>query len=168
MSDTNPDSDSDSTLYNPPPDDREGFDLDEADQELEIEIPRDLADQLLEVAEHLGLNPSIVASRAVGLVCDEIRLLDKTEIDSTALIEKYQTRLDLLHSIDYDLQEEVAKEEEALEEEGAPEERAPEEEAPEEGKAEEEAGNEEEEFGDFGWDDVDQIIEQAEETKGKD
>lgn len=71
--------------------------------ELELDLPRELAEQLSDVATHLGLSPSIVASRAIDMVCDEVGLVKDRELSSTTLIEKYQTRLDLLHSLDYRL-----------------------------------------------------------------
>lgn len=71
--------------------------------ELDLELPRNLAEQLSEVASHLGLSPSIVASRAVQMICNEIGLTQDDNLSSTTLIQKYQTRLDLLHALDYDL-----------------------------------------------------------------
>jgi hypothetical protein len=92
------------TLYDPPSEDGEAFSDDVERRELRLEIPQDLANRLLEVSLHLGLSPSTVASRAIGLVCDEIGLVDREDLSSDTLIQKYQTRLDLLHTLDYDLQ----------------------------------------------------------------
>lgn len=131
---TNPsESDDDPTLYDPPAEHAEPGPQEDEQQTLELEIPRELANQLLEVAQHLGLHPDIVASRAVGLICDEIGLVED-DLSSGALIQKYQSRLDLLHNVEYDIQEEVARVEEELAEEDDEE---------------------------FGWEDVDQIIEQG-------
>jgi len=76
------------------------------EEELRLDIPRELATRLMEVALHLGLTPSLVASRAIELVCEEVGLVQDNDISSDALIEKYQTRLDLLHRLDYDPEDE--------------------------------------------------------------
>lgn len=132
---TNPsESDADPTLYDPPAEHAETSRPEEDDNTLALEIPKELASQLLEVAQHLGLHPDIVAARAVGLICDEVGLVEDEDLSSGALIQKYQSRLDLLHSIEYDIQEEVAR-------------------------AEEERGETSDE--EFGWDAVDQIIEEG-------
>lgn len=91
------------TLYDPPSGDEDHVPEDNAEVELDLELPRNLAEQLSEVASHLGLSPSIVASRAVQMICDEIGLTQDADLSSTTLIQKYQTRLDLLHALDYDL-----------------------------------------------------------------
>ena len=92
------------TLYDPPSQDGEAFSGDAERRDLRLKIPQDLANRLLEVSLHLGLSPSTVASRAIGLVCDEIGLVDREDFSSDTLIQKYQTRLDLLHTLEYDLQ----------------------------------------------------------------
>lgn len=134
MSPNPSESDADPTLYDPPAEHAETSRPEEDGNPLALEIPKELANQLLEVAQHLGLNPEIVASRAVGLICDEVGLVDNEGLTSGALIQKYQSRLDLLHNIEYDIQEEVAR-------------------------AEEEFGERSNE--EFGWDAVDQIIEEG-------
>jgi len=105
MSDSTTDAEADATLYDPPSENAEAFDPDESREELDLEISTELASQLLEVAQHLGLHPSIVASRAIGFICDEVELVDE-DVDSGALIQKYQSRLDMLHSADYDVTQE--------------------------------------------------------------
>jgi len=105
MSDSTTDSEADATLYDPPAEKAEAFDPEEAREELDLEISTELASQLLEVAHHLGLHPSIVASRAIGFICDEVELVDE-DVDSGALIQKYQSRLDMLHSDNYDVTQE--------------------------------------------------------------
>lgn len=88
------------TLYDPPRGRAEDVpDRDDA-VELEIDLPEALATQLSDVARHLGLAPSILAARAVELVCDEVGLVQNDELSSATLIQRYQTRIDLLHRLD--------------------------------------------------------------------
>lgn len=103
MSDSTTDSEVDATLYDPPAQNAEEFDVEESQEELHLEISMELANQLLEVAQHLGLHPSIVASRAIGFICDEVELVDEDDLSSGALIQKYQSRLDMLHSASLDV-----------------------------------------------------------------
>lgn len=90
------------SLYDPPPDEGEDLDPNAAgDHEvLHLDIPKALARQLLEVATHLGLTPSTVASRAIELVCDEIGTVDDEPLSTDTLIKQYQARLDLLHVLE--------------------------------------------------------------------
>ena len=106
MSDSTTDSEADATLYDPPAENAENLDPDESQEELDLEISTELANQLLEVAHHLGLHPSIVASRAIGLICDEVELVEEDDLSSGALIQKYQSRLDMLHSAEFDVKQE--------------------------------------------------------------
>lgn len=99
------DSDADAqepSLYNPPADEAaEAVGEDTDDHEvLHLDIPKSLARQLLDVATHLGLTPSTVASRAIGLVCDEIGTVDEASLSTDTLLQQYQARLDLLHSLE--------------------------------------------------------------------
>lgn len=91
------------TLYDPPEGDGDAVPADNAEVELDLELPRGLAERLSDVASHLGLSPSIVASRAVEMICEEIGLIQDEDFSSTTLIQKYQTRLDLLHTLDFDV-----------------------------------------------------------------
>lgn len=91
---------SESTLYNPPTKEAVHVASHDEEERLHLELPEDLARRLLDVAQHLGLSPSMVASRAVDLVCDEVGLVEEQELSSGTLIQKYQTRLDLLHTFD--------------------------------------------------------------------
>jgi hypothetical protein len=91
------------TLYDPPEGGEDPVPRAAPDAELDLELPRALADQLSDVASHLGLSPSIVASRAVEMICEEIGLIQDEDFSSTTLIQKYQTRLDLLHALDYEV-----------------------------------------------------------------
>lgn len=111
MGDTLSDRQSDPTLYDPPDGEQRNVSEETEEEELRLEIPRELATHLMEVALHLGLTPSLVASRAIEMVCDEVGLVQESDLSSDALIEKYQTRLDLLHSLDYDLEQDEDTEE---------------------------------------------------------
>lgn len=105
MSSTSDESGSDEnpSLYDPPVGEGEEIDLTSDDEEeLHLELPRDLAGQLMKVASHLGLSPSMVASRAIDMVCDEIGIVEEQELTTGTLIQKYQTRIDLLHTLDFD------------------------------------------------------------------
>lgn len=99
MSDDSSQSDPEATLYDPPPEHGESFTPDGPEEELHLDIPRDLADRLRKVALHLGLPTSMLASRAIGMICNEIGVIDEEELSSGELIQKYQTRLDILHTI---------------------------------------------------------------------
>lgn len=98
-SDTDPDATA--SLYDPP---ESGEDLElepTTDHEvLHLDIPQDLARRLLEVATHLGLTPSMVASRAIELVCDEVGTVDDDALSTDTLLQQYQARLDLLHVLE--------------------------------------------------------------------
>lgn len=92
----------DSSLYDPPINEGERADLEAAADEevLHLNIPENFARELAEVATHLGLSPSIVASRAIDLVCDEIDTVDESALSTGTLIQQYQARLDLLHNLE--------------------------------------------------------------------
>ena len=95
------DQDEDVSLYNPPDDGEEVASDASSDHEmLHLDLPKELARQLLEVATHLGLSPSIVASRAIDLVCDEIATVDESALSTDTLIQQYQARLDILHTLE--------------------------------------------------------------------
>lgn len=89
------------SLYDPPPGGGEDVELKEADHEvLHLDIPRELAQQLLDVATHLGLTPSIVASRAIDFVCNEIGTVEGEALSTGTFIQQYQAQLDLLHALE--------------------------------------------------------------------
>lgn len=100
----------DPTLYEPPDEAGEALDDRDNEEELQLEIPRELAEQLNEVAQHLGLSPAVVASRAIDFVCDEIGLVEQEDLTSGTLIQKYQTRLDLVHTLNFDVEQAVERE----------------------------------------------------------
>lgn len=102
MSPSDPDREAESSLYDPPADEGEAVDPEttEDHEALHLDIPKDLARQLLDVATHLGLSPSLVASRAIDLVCDEIDTVDESALSTDTLIQQYQARLDILHTLE--------------------------------------------------------------------
>jgi len=91
-----------SSLYDPPVEEGEVLDPDATEDHeiLQLDIPTSLARRLLEVAHHLSLTPSTVASRAIDLVCDEIGTVDDEPLSSDTLIQQYQARLDILHTLE--------------------------------------------------------------------
>jgi len=135
MSETCSTSSSENTLYNPPDGTVEAAPEEEGEVELELEVSPELAEKLSDVATHLGLSPTIIASRAIGMVCDEVGLVQDGDLSSATLIQKYQARLDLLHSLDYSLDPPDPTEEEAAD--GGPD------------------------AGAYDWEDVDSIIERV-------
>lgn len=103
---SDPDRETEITLYNPSSEEAEELEPGSFDQNvLDIEIDQSLAERLLEVSQHLGLNPTIVASRAIDLVCEEIGTLDEDwrddedEFGTVTLIQRYQARVDLLQAL---------------------------------------------------------------------
>lgn len=109
MSSSSPESSEETeiTLYNPSTEEAEEVNPASLDQnELDIEIDRELAERLLEVSKHLGLNPTIVASRAIDLVCEEIGTPDETkrpdedQHGTAKLIQRFQARVDLLQALE--------------------------------------------------------------------
>lgn len=102
MSDSESEREEESSLYNPPADEGETVDPEAAEKHevLHLDIPKELARQLLDVATHLGLSPSLVASRAIDLVCDEVDIEEESPPSTGTLIQQYQARLDILHTLE--------------------------------------------------------------------
>ncbi len=100
--------DSPDTLYDVPIeslDDVPAEVLEETSQEgdqvaLRLSLPPDRADRLRSVAQQLGLTPSLVVERAIELVCDEVVTIQDDARPMDVMLEQYQARIDLLHSID--------------------------------------------------------------------
>ena len=103
------------TLYDPSEEKTEEIEEEADEEELILDIPQELARQLLEVALHLGLSPSVVASRAIDMICEEVGLVEDDDLSSGTLIQKYQTRLDLLHTLNFDVESETEDDEETSE-----------------------------------------------------
>lgn len=105
-----PDSEEPASLYDPPFEDGEdmGPDGDENHETLRLRIPREMARRLLRVSMHLGLSPSLVASRAIDLVWDEIGTVsDDDSLSTQTLIQRYQARVDILQIMETGLEEEA-------------------------------------------------------------
>lgn len=105
------DSEDDPTLYEPPEEAGEALAAREDEEELQLELSQELAHRLMEVAEHVGLSPSMVAARAIDIVCEEIGVVEQQDQTTGTLIQKYQTRLDLIHTLDFDVKKAVQEEE---------------------------------------------------------
>jgi hypothetical protein len=103
------------TLYDPSEERTEEIQEDDDEEQLHLDIPQDLARQLLEVSLHLGLSPSVVAARAIDMICEEVGLVENEDLSSDTLIQKYQTRLDLLHTLDFDVEAQTEDDEETSE-----------------------------------------------------
>lgn len=102
MSDSSDSTESAGTLYDPP-DDAPEVDADSSDEShvaLRLSLPSERADRLRAVAQQLGLTPSLVAKRAIELVCDEVVTIQDDARPTSVLIKQYQARLDLLHSVE--------------------------------------------------------------------
>lgn len=63
-------------------------------------MPEERADRLRAVAQQIGLTPAMVAKRAIKLVCEEVVTIQDDNRSPSILVEQYQARLDLLHSIE--------------------------------------------------------------------
>jgi hypothetical protein len=101
VSDSSAPSESSGTLYDPPEDasKADAEQSEENDVALRLSLPPDRAERLRAVAQQLGLTPSLVAKRAIELVCDEVVTIQDDNRPTSVLIQQYQARLDLLHSI---------------------------------------------------------------------
>jgi hypothetical protein len=99
--------DSPDTLYDVPiknledvPAEVLGETSDEGDQvALQLLLPPDRADRLRAVAQQIGLTPSLVVERAIELVCDEVVTIQDDARPMDVMLDQYQARIDLLHSV---------------------------------------------------------------------
>jgi len=96
-------SDSSDTLYDPP-EAPMAPDAESSEEEdtvaLRLPLPKSRSDRLRAVAQQLGLTPSLAAKRAIELVCDEVVTTPGDTRSTHLLIDQYQARLDLLHSVE--------------------------------------------------------------------
>ena len=96
-------SDSSDTLYDPP-EAPTAPDAESSEEEdtvaLRLPLPKSRAKRLRAVAQQLGLTPSLAAKRAIELVCDEVVTTPGDTRSTHLLIDQYQARLDLLHSVE--------------------------------------------------------------------
>lgn len=101
------------TLYNPPSGSSESGREDDEKVELELSLPEERAERLRAVAQQLGLTPSTVARRAIEMICDEVVTIQDDARPPTLLVDQYQARIDLLHSIDHAEDAPVSREDNA-------------------------------------------------------
>lgn len=102
MSDSSSSPHSEDTLYDPP-DGLSVPDIEEPEEDtvaLRLPLSQERAKQLRSVAQQLGLPPSVAAKRAIELVCGEVVTIQNKAQSSRVLIDQYQARLDLLHSVE--------------------------------------------------------------------
>jgi len=88
------------TLYDPPEDAPELESTETDTVALRLSLPPERAEQLRAVAQQLGMSPSKAAKRAIELVCDEVTIIQEDTRSTDLLIDQYQARLDLLHSLE--------------------------------------------------------------------
>ncbi len=88
------------TLYDPDSEPLEEPESEDDQVALRLSLPPQRAERLRAVAHQLGLTPSLVAKRAIQLVCDEVVTTEADLPRSPLLIDQYQARLDLLHAVD--------------------------------------------------------------------
>lgn len=88
------------TLYDPPEGQTTTATEDEDRITLRLSLPQERAERLRAVAQQLGLTPSMVAQRAIDLVCEEVVTIQDDTRTTDTLIEEYQARLDLLHTVE--------------------------------------------------------------------
>lgn len=89
------------TLYNPAPDSSGTSESTNDDTvALTLALPEKRAQRLRDVAKQLGLSPSMIARRAIEMICDEVITVQDTYRPSHVLVEEYQTRIDLLHAVE--------------------------------------------------------------------
>ncbi len=67
---------------------------------LRVSLPPNRADRLRTLAQQLGLTPSLVVERAIELVCDEVVTVKDDDRPMSVMLDQYQARIDLLHSVD--------------------------------------------------------------------
>ncbi len=87
------------TLYDPSPEESGSSASGDDRVSLRLSMPEERAERLRAVAQQIGLSPSTVAKRAIEMVCDEVVTIQKDSRSPSVLVEQYQARLDLLHSV---------------------------------------------------------------------
>lgn len=87
------------TLFDSPPEDGDLEPSEEKTVGLRLSLPDDRAQRLKAVAKQLGLTPSMVAERAVEMVCEEVITTQGDQYPPHLHVEQYQARLDLLHAV---------------------------------------------------------------------
>jgi hypothetical protein len=87
------------SLYDPPSQSAETASPDDDQVSLRLSMPKERAERLRAVAQQIGLSPSTVAKRAIEMVCDEVVTIQADSRSPSVLVEQYQARIDLLHTI---------------------------------------------------------------------
>jgi len=87
------------TLYDPPSAESTASSPDDDTVPLRLSLPEDRVERLQAVAEQLGLTPSTLAKRAIEMICDEVVTIQEDARPARQLVEQYQARIDLLHSV---------------------------------------------------------------------
>ena len=88
------------TLYDPPDGAEEATVSDGDSVGLRLRLAEDQAERLQAVAQQLGLTPSMVAQRAIKMVCDEVVTIQEDGRSPELLVDQYQARIDLLHAVE--------------------------------------------------------------------
>lgn len=87
------------TLYDPPLAESTAPSSGDETVPLQLSLSENRIERLQAVAEQLGLTPSTLAKRAIEMICDEVVTIQNDERSPSVLVEQYQARIDLLHSI---------------------------------------------------------------------
>lgn len=66
---------------------------------LRLSLPEDYLQRLMDVAQQLGLPPTMVAKRAIEMICDEVETTQDEHRPPHVLLKQYQARIDLLHAV---------------------------------------------------------------------
>lgn len=100
MNADSPNEEASDTLYDPSVEESETTASDDDTVALKLPLSQERAQRLRNVAQQLGLSPSMIAKRAIEMICDEVVTIHDTYRPSHLLVEEYQTRIDLLHAIE--------------------------------------------------------------------
>ena len=91
---------SDGTLFNPPTTPDAASTAEESTVGLRLSLTEEEADRLRSVAQQLGLTPSILAQRAIKMVCEEVVTIQEDSRSPNLMVDQYQARIDLLHAVE--------------------------------------------------------------------
>lgn len=100
MNSDSPSEEASNTLYDPSVEESETTASDDDTVALKLPLSQERAQRLRDVAQQLGLSPSMIARRALEMICEEVVTIHDTYRPSRLLVEEYQTRIDLLHAIE--------------------------------------------------------------------
>lgn len=90
------------SLFDPPDQRAEGSDPSDSDETVtvQVELSAEQAEALYDLASHLSLPPSMVAARAIEMTCEDVNTVSQSKLTTDTVVEEYQARLDLLHSLE--------------------------------------------------------------------